>query len=327
MSAVSSEHSFSGKSEPIAVDVLMLAYNVAPFIEEALNGILSQRVDFSVRIVIAEDGSTDDTQRICARAAKEHPGKILYLPGERNIGVAARTAAGLVHCKAKYLAICDSDDVWIDPDKLAVQVAFLEAHPDHGLSYSDVEIMARDGSTLSQDPYDAVRASYCSGKVFVNLLQGNFINNSTAVVRSELLTDHTMDERREHYVQDLLMWMHVAMRTKVHFLPRRTTAYRVGGISGNSEAAFKSRATMRDHAGAMLMAFATTEPDLQPNERAILFRKVLGLLVAPVSTWRTRFGMLGLLVKFTPTTFEGWRHVLGIRKIVLNEHRIVHSTA
>ena len=64
-----------------SVDVLMLAYNVAPFIAEAVEGVLAQRTGFPVRLIIAEDGSTDGTTTLCERLAQAHPGRILYIPG------------------------------------------------------------------------------------------------------------------------------------------------------------------------------------------------------------------------------------------------------
>ncbi len=314
------------RNSPIAVDVLMLAYNVAPFIEAAVHGILRQRVTFPVRIVIAEDGSTDRTLEVCERLAEQHPGSILFLPGDRNIGVAARTAAGLRQCTAKYLAICDSDDIWTDRDKLADQVAFLESHPDHGLSYSDVEIIARDGSPVAQESYDGVRADYSSGRVFMKLVQGNFINNSTAVVRRDLLQGHVMDERRDHYVQDLLLWMQVAARTKVHFLARRTTSYRNGGISGNEEAANKAKATLHQYLLENLVTFDASAPTLDPKERAILFRKLGGVLFSTSARWKEKRAVPALLLRYAPTTRAGWRHVLGLGKVTLNTHHVLNNT-
>jgi len=48
----------------LKASVLIITYNVEPFITEALESVLMQEVDFNYEIVIGEDFSTDRTQGI-----------------------------------------------------------------------------------------------------------------------------------------------------------------------------------------------------------------------------------------------------------------------
>ena len=285
-----------------SVDVLMLAYNVEPFIAQAIEGVLSQRTDVPLRLVIAEDRSTDGTRAVCERLAKEHPLRIMYLPGASNIGIAARTVEGLRHCNAKYVAICDSDDQWTDARKLADQIAFLEAHTDHGLSYTDVSIMDRQGALVVDDAYDAVRADYASGHVFVRLLQGNFINNSTAVVRRDLLTTLRPNACQDNLIGDHVRWMQVSMRTKVHFLSRKTTAYRQGGVTGSPDIHARNRRKMIQLLGGLLIEQDRLKTPTTRHGKRVLLRKALGSLLRCGSPLAMKVPLLLLVFKYIPAS-------------------------
>ncbi|MEQ1744324.1 MAG: glycosyltransferase [Saprospiraceae bacterium] len=289
--------------QPVTLHVLMLAYNVAPYITEAIEGVLAQETDFPVQLVIGEDCSTDSTRDICQKYADQYPERILFLPGDKNLGIAGNAARALQHCTAKYLAICDGDDIWTDPAKLRKQVAFLENNPDHGLSYSDVHIISETGSPVQGDEHDTLRDSYEGGVIFMKLLGGNFINNSTTVVRRALLCDHVIDTDRKYYIHDYLMWLHVALRSKVHFLPETTTAYRKhsGGVTNSAEKARYNGQKLQTALFGILHDFDRlyTRP-LSSGEKSRLSRKMLSLLYRNAGTWRQRLGLLPLLVKYFP---------------------------
>lgn len=293
-----------------SVDVLMLAYNVAAFIAAAVEGVLSQRTGFPMRLIIAEDGSTDGTPALCERLAQAHPERILYIPGGTNLGIAARTLKGLERCSAKYVAICDSDDRWTDPMKLADQVDFLEKHPDHGVSYSDVNIITKDGSALVHDDYGGIRARYCGGDVFVTLLQGNFISNSTALARRELLAELRPNACRDELIGDHLRWLQLAMRSKVHFLPRRTVDYRLGGITSRPGFHARNRRVMNSALGGLILEHARLKPRLTAWERAVLFRKTAGVLGRPGTSLSIKTALLVPLAKYIPATIGELRAVL-----------------
>lgn len=292
------------RPEAPSVDVLMLAFNVAPWIDEAVEGVFAQRADFPIRLIIAEDGSSDATPVICTRISARYGDQVLYLPGGTNVGIARRTVLGLGACTAKYVAICDSDDRWLDPSKLAVQVAFLETHPDHDLSYSDVHIVDRRGQPLARDKYDGVRADYRSGHVFAKLLQGNFINNSTAVVRRRALVALKPNACRDDLIGDHLRWLQLAMRTRVHFHPHRTTAYRQGGVTSQDVQARNGR-VMRSLLGELIRDHARAGTPTSLQDRRILARKILGVLARPGTALRIKLALLLPLFRYLPAMITG----------------------
>lgn len=118
----------------------MLTYNAAAFIEDAIESVLMQEVDFVVQLVIGDDNSTDGTQAILRRYKASYPHLIdLHLHEVRGAGVPGRvnTINNLAHCNGRYVAMLDGNDKWLSESKLQRQVAFLEANPRYSSTSSD----------------------------------------------------------------------------------------------------------------------------------------------------------------------------------------------
>ena len=69
------------------VSVLMITYNHDLYIAQAIEGVLMQKVDFEMELVIGEDCSTDSTRAICSDYASKYPGRIRLLTSDRNHGM------------------------------------------------------------------------------------------------------------------------------------------------------------------------------------------------------------------------------------------------
>ncbi len=111
------------------VSVLILTYNRAALLREALLSLLEQTYkDFEV--VIADDASTDNTKEIVGWFKSKWPDTI-YIKNEKNLGLILNRRAALNKIRGKYIAILDDDDEWLDPNKLKKQVEFLEKNPDY----------------------------------------------------------------------------------------------------------------------------------------------------------------------------------------------------
>lgn len=115
----------NGPQQPPAVSVIMPAFNVEPYIADAINSVLSQTFgDFELLVV--DDGSTDGTAAIARRFA-EADSRIRVIHQE-NCGLAAARNTALQHARGGALALLDSDDLWM-PGFLQAQMAVLDARP------------------------------------------------------------------------------------------------------------------------------------------------------------------------------------------------------
>ena len=121
----------------VFVSILMVTYNHAPYIEQAVNSILIQETDFPYEIVIGEDCSTDNTRAIAIRLQQQYPDKVRLLLHKQNLGYfgSRNFLTTLEACRGNYIAMLDGDDYWTSPHKLQLQVDFMESHPDCSLSF------------------------------------------------------------------------------------------------------------------------------------------------------------------------------------------------
>jgi glycosyltransferase involved in cell wall biosynthesis len=133
--------------EPL-VSVRTITYQHAPFIRQCLDSILMQETDFPWEYIIGEDGSTDGTREICMEYAERHPDRIRlflqdrrvshYREGDRDIMFNSKW--NVRSCRGQYLAICEGDDYWTDPQKLRKQVNLFELHPECSLIFHGATI-------------------------------------------------------------------------------------------------------------------------------------------------------------------------------------------
>src|SRR5690606_11417495 len=110
--------------------VCMITYKHEKFLAEAIEGVLLQKTSFPVQIVIGEDKSPDDTRSIAEAWASKYPDRIKLLPSDARYGMIKNFLRTFAACEGKYIAICEGDDYWTDPDKLQLQIDLLEKNSD-----------------------------------------------------------------------------------------------------------------------------------------------------------------------------------------------------
>jgi glycosyltransferase involved in cell wall biosynthesis len=121
------------------VSVVVAFYNAERFLKEAIESVLAQTYT-QWELLLVDDGSSDSGTGIAREYAARHPGRIYYLahPGHRNLGMCTARNLGVRHCKGQYIAVLDSDDVWL-PRKLEEQTTLMQMHPEVGLLYGHSE--------------------------------------------------------------------------------------------------------------------------------------------------------------------------------------------
>jgi len=143
VSQLPEEKNISEPAAPLA-SVLMLAYNHGRFIAQALDGVFSQKTDFSFQVIVCDDCSQDNTREIVDSYAEKHPNLIRsYQPA--NSRGANNFIDGLKFVNTKYLAQCEGDDYWTDPHKLQKQIDFLEENPAFNVCAHRVKIVYEEG--------------------------------------------------------------------------------------------------------------------------------------------------------------------------------------
>ncbi len=108
-----------------------------------------QETTFPVEILIHDDASTDDTATVIREYAEQYPRlfkPILQTENQYSKGIKPHVTFNLARVQGKYIAICEGDDYWTSPEKLALQVALLESRPEVVGCFHDVEVHYDDAS-------------------------------------------------------------------------------------------------------------------------------------------------------------------------------------
>ncbi len=221
------------------VSVIVPAYNVAAFIEGAIECVLAQSFrDFELLIV--DDGSPDDTVARCRR----YDDPRIRVVSQKNRGLAGARNSGIREARGEYLAFLDADDLW-RCDKLEKHVAHLERCPDVGVSYSVSQFMDEDGTLLPM--YQSPKLDNVGpGDVLCRNPVGN---GSAPVIRRQVFDAiASLDDRYGapepvffdpdfRQSEDIECWVRIAATTPWRFagLAEPLTLYRLnaGGLSAS----------------------------------------------------------------------------------------------
>ena len=172
------------------VTVILPTHNHAPFIAGAIESVLMQQTEYPFDILLHDDASTDGTADICRDYAARYPEKITLIAQTVNqyqIDRRIQSHILIPRVSAKYTAILDGDDYWIDPKKLQKQVQYLEEHPDCTLCVGGAIAVDVDGNTVGKAmPYDVSRVVDPRDMIRAG---GGFTASDTIVMPTQLLKD------------------------------------------------------------------------------------------------------------------------------------------
>ncbi len=129
------------------VEIILPAFNAARFLPMALDSVVAQTfADW--RILLVDDGSTDETAAIAAHYAERLGPKLLYIHQE-NRGLPAARNTAIRHAEAEFLALLDADDVWL-PQRLEASLKLFADRPEIGLSYGLIEGIDSSGRVVGR---------------------------------------------------------------------------------------------------------------------------------------------------------------------------------
>ena len=140
------------------VSVIIPTYKRAAYLKEAVESVLAQTFE-DWELIVVDDGSPDNTGEI-VETLRQRDHRIRYIR-QSNGGWCAAQNIGVSHAKGNYIALLDNDDLWL-PEKLNVQVSFMESHPEIGFCYTRFQIYRETENGLEK------------GKLFPELLATKF---------------------------------------------------------------------------------------------------------------------------------------------------------
>lgn len=198
------------------VSILMPVYKTAPYLKEAMDSILSQTFkDFE--LIVLNDCSPDNADEILD--AYDDP-RIVRYKGETNMGLSNVLNAGMDMARGQYIARMDSDDISL-PDRLEVQVKYLEEHPEIDLCSCGMKMFGAKDDTWVRDSDPE--------KVKVTALFFSPILHASSLWRKDSFDKHGLRFRQEMVpAEDYDMWCRaLAKELKLINIPDCLYLYRI----------------------------------------------------------------------------------------------------
>lgn len=213
------------------VSVVMITYGHEHYVKQAIEGVLIQKCDFDIELIIANDCSPDNTDFIVREIIKKTPKSswIQYNNHDQNIGMMANFIWGLQQANGKYIALCEGDDYWTDPYKLQKQVDFLEGN-------LDVVICGTNYNEMVDDKL-RIKNKFSSIKIFnhYSVFHENQIGTLTSLFRNDFVVPEYF--RKCNFGDMILLLELTKLKGKIAVLPFNSAVYRIhnGGVfSSNS---------------------------------------------------------------------------------------------
>lgn len=212
----------------IQVSIICITYNHENYIEDAIKGFLMQETSFSYEILIHDDASTDHTVQIIQKYVKQYPSLIRPIYQSENQyskGINILSEYIYPQAKGKYIALCEGDDYWTDPQKLQKQYDAMEMHPEINLCATDAKILDED----SQEIIGQFMPLNTSGILTVRqtiLKGGGSMATATLFGRKEMFLSPPPFRKIMDF--DYTIQIHGSLDNGVLFLADTTTVYRKG---------------------------------------------------------------------------------------------------
>lgn len=227
-------------------------FNQASYIEDAMNGFTMQETTFPVVTLIVDDASTDSEPEVIQNYLKKHfqePYRkeetdyahiicahhktnpycdfVVLLLKYNHYSVKKPKMPYIVEWtdNAKYHAICEGDDYWIDKNKLQKQVDFLEQNREYVLTYTNAIVVDKDSNVINQLTYKRYSGT-CTKSL---ITEGNYIVTAGVCYRNKY--DKEWSEVRTSIpfalmLGDKPLWIMLSTKGKFHFFEDYMVAYR-----------------------------------------------------------------------------------------------------
>lgn len=215
------------------VSVLMITYNHGDYLADAIESVVHQQCGFPFELIIGEDASTDATRQVALDYQRRYPDRVRVIHSARNVGMNANGARIFQRARGTYISYCEGDDFWCVRDKLARQVALIEADEKVGIVHSDWTrarfFHGKWTYDMGRSVHHRVPSHLLEGDLFATWHFPKILRTCTILLRkqtvqAELDSGLTIGD---YPFGDAILSAFVTSRWKVAYVPEVTAIYRV----------------------------------------------------------------------------------------------------
>ena len=111
------------------ITTIIPIYNVVDYLEDAIKSVIRQSIGFeeNIELILINDGSPDDSERICKKYLEKYPNNIVYKK-KKNGGVSSARNLGFKLAHGEYINFFDGDDIW-DKNAYKKGIKMLDENP------------------------------------------------------------------------------------------------------------------------------------------------------------------------------------------------------
>lgn len=279
-------------SDKILVAIQCFTYNHERYIEECLNGFVIQKTNFNFVAIVHDDASTDNTANIVRKYEKKYPNIIHGIYETENQyskgnGILNRIMDDTCMATgAKYVAICEGDDYWIDPYKLQKQVDFLDAHQEYGMCMTHCLRKYEKYQTFDSE---VIGKSYVYN--FESILLDEPSVTLTSLFRMDLYRKYMLDINpysKKWLMGDTPLWLWFSANSLIYNMEDVTAVYRVLEHSASHSNNIRRIISFNNSAKNIRLFFCDRYPDLGGFlEKKVIEKYYRSNMVAAVNTGHT----------------------------------------
>ena len=214
----------SGLLNNYMISVIICTYNRADLLSKAIDSVLSQNYqDFE--IIIIDDASTDNTESLVKNFTDN---RIKYYKNDSNLGIAKSRNKGVSLANGEYVAMLDSDDYWLDCNKLQKQLDIFNQDKKIGLVGTGIVCVNDKGEKIKEDIFE-IKDNLIRQRI---LLKNQFAQSSVLFSKEAFNSVSGYDESLL-VCEDLDLWLKIGKEFKLANIPEPLIAYLIhaGGIS------------------------------------------------------------------------------------------------
>jgi glycosyltransferase involved in cell wall biosynthesis len=215
---------------PPTVDIIIPAFNAAKYLPCAIESVISQTFE-DWRILLIDDGSTDNTAEVVAPFLDRLGPKLNYIKQE-NRGLPAARNTAIKNSKAEFLALLDADDVWL-PCRLTESLKAFADRPQVGLSYSlitRIDPEGRLGGTFQGNRKNA--EGRIAPYIYMRKVE---LPCPTITFRKKCIDEVGLFDETMRATEDRDLWLRIALHYEVACIQKVLAYYRMSPTSMSTD--------------------------------------------------------------------------------------------
>ena len=260
------------------ISVIIPTYNRKTVLPRAVDSVLAQK-GAEFELIIVDDGSTDDTERVICGTRISHLGirssknearvpspESRFFRQEKNLGPAAARNLGIKEAKGEWIAFLDSDDEW-KPGKLKAQLEFFRKNPDYLICQTE-EIWIRNSKRVNP----MKKHQKFGGYIFEKCLPLCVVSPSAVMMHRKLFDEIGLFDESLPACEDYDLWLRIASKHLIGLI-EKPYIIKYGGHADQRSREFPAMDQFRIRSLAKILSQNTLMPEQAAAARKTLEEK------------------------------------------------------